>query len=110
MARTDIGTSAWPLMKITGRCRFALGQLVLKIEPAAPGQSDIEHQASGEVGSGGGKEFLNRGEQFDVQAHRSKKSANRLAYIRIVVDVGYPRLRLFIHYCHSKARWSLPAQ
>ena len=51
------------------------GQLLLKIETTASGQSHIQDQASLAVQRGGSEEFLNRAEQLDPQAHLSEEPA-----------------------------------
>jgi len=46
------------------QAKISPGQLLLKIEPASPGQSHIEHKVGGSVRTDGRAEFIHRSEQL----------------------------------------------
>ena len=54
----DIGVAA---DEDNRQAQICLGQLLLKLEPALPGQPDVENQAPGELGRVAIEEFLDRG-------------------------------------------------
>jgi hypothetical protein len=64
----------------------------VKIQPASPGQPDVEHKTSRTVRAAAPEESLNRGEQLDTQAYRSEQTLKPLAYLFIVVDDDNSRL------------------
>ena len=63
----------------------ALGELVLQLESADPGEPDIQHQAAGSSVARAGKKLLGRTERLDAQTHRPQQASHRLAHGRIVV-------------------------
>ena len=58
MARTLIGTSPWPVMKMTGRAMPAFTSSCVEREAALAGQPHVEHEAAGRVGPLGPQELL----------------------------------------------------
>ena len=86
IALTDIGTSPCPVMKMIGISIFGLGELGLKIEPAALRQPDVEHKTARHIGQLGLQQLRSRPEQLDAQTHRAQQAAQRFAQRRIVVD------------------------
>ena len=78
IARTDIGTSPCPVMKMTGRSIFELGHLALEIEPAEARQADVEHEAAGRVGPFELQEFFGRGERAHAEVNRTNETVERL--------------------------------
>ena len=63
-----------------------LGELGLKVEPAALRQPDIEHKTARHIGQLGLQQLRSRPEQLDAQTHRAQQAAQRFAQRRIVVD------------------------
>jgi hypothetical protein len=63
-----------------------------------------------EIRRGAIEEFANRGEWLDAQSCCSQESAERVEYIRIVVDKDNNRLSLFVGRNHSGSGRPLPAR
>src|SRR5215471_5949652 len=83
-------------------------ELPLEIETALPGQSHVQHEASGTVRAPGLQKFRQRRERPDVQTNRSQQAAQRLSNIRIVVDDEDTGLWLR-HRSARRSRQALPA-
>jgi len=105
MALTDIGTSAWPVMKTTGIGISSRISSALEVEAALARQPHIEYQAARSGGQIALQEGGGRGEDLDAQPDRSKQVPERFPQRGIVVDdendrlvpaCGIPRGRLEI--------------
>ena len=70
------------------------GQLLLKIEPTAPGQPDVENQAPGQVRRRAIEEFLDRREQLDAQLRRRVRGG-----VALLGHRQRPRPRARAHRC-----------
>jgi hypothetical protein len=80
IARTVIGTSAWPVMKITGSATPVFTSSSWKAKPRHALQAHVEHQAAGCIRALAGEEFARRGEQPDVEPAEAMRlpSASRI--------------------------------
>ena len=63
IARTVIGTSPCPVMKMIGRATPALREFLLKCQSAHAGQPHVEHEAARRIGPRGLHEFRRRRER-----------------------------------------------
>ena len=49
MARTEVGTSPWPVAKMSGNLPAGICQYTLELEPVYSGHPQIGHQACGDI-------------------------------------------------------------
>ena len=71
-------------------------QLALQFEAAAPGQSDVENEASGSGRPAVLQEFGDRTHRADLQPHRAKQAHERLPNSGVVIDDD--NRRLLVHF------------
>src|ERR1700675_901178 len=73
----------------------------MKIESADPGESDIEHDAAGNVRPLEMQKFFRCTECLHIQLDRANKAVQRLPDRGVVVDDEHDRL-IFVHITHLK--------
>jgi hypothetical protein len=69
-----------------------LDQDFLKLESASAGQSDVEHDASGCIGTRSLKKLLRRTERYHGQYYRLKKIYDAFTRRRVIIDDEYEGL------------------
>jgi hypothetical protein len=81
------------------------GELGLKVEPAYPGQSYVQHQAGNGIGKSAFQKVGGRAEYLDPQANRPQQATERVAQRRVIIDHENDRLRLaLLHHAPLRVR------
>ena len=89
MARTLIGMSPWPVMKMTGRAMPAFTSSSWNASPLLPGSRTSSTRQPGASGRSAPQEFLRRGEGAHLEPDRADEVLERAAHRVVVVDHEY---------------------
>ena len=76
-----------------GQRRVRFSELPLQVQPAEPGQTDVEHQTARRIGAKTGEEGSRVGEQLHLQSYRRDEPTQRVPDRRIVIDDEHDGLR-----------------
>lgn len=85
MARTDIGMSPWPVMKMTGRLMPCTASSRCRSTPLRPGRR-ISSTTRRRIQARALQEVLRGAEGLDPQSHGPDETLDRFANRRMVID------------------------